>query len=280
MTQEHIHIARSVREQVHREEAACRLCDGQVVGQFVRATCILWIDAENPQAAERIYQIKGAKRTGRPFSIMLETNSFIAILDEEAIYPALHRFFLDPDELEDRLGALCMVRAPILKQIAKRLPEYAYSVSADGTCWLQSWVPCGYIPGRQVLEEMWSIGMRLPAVTSMNVSGQPEIVEQDEAVAFCERYSIPAFLRDPLDTGAVRGSFPIISIDRQGAHVVRAGHFQPSLFKYLLDGTEVDLSGMSPSKFPLLKTHTEAEARETPAPQLRKELLRIMDGIG
>ncbi len=280
MTQQQISIAHSVQEQADREEAACRLCDGQVIGQFVRGVCILWIDAENREAADRIYQIKGARRVGRPFSIMLETNSFISILDKEAIHPALYRFFFDPDELEDRLGALCLVRAPIRKRAAEKLPEYTYTAAEDGTYWIQTWVPCGHKPGRQMLEEMWSLGLRLPGVTSMNVSGEPEIVEQADALAFCEANNVPMFLQDPQDTHVVRGSFPIISIDRRGVHLLRNGHFPPYLFKYLLDGTEIDLSHAIPSKYPIATTHTQEQAREMPAAQIRKELLRRLDGVG
>ncbi len=278
MSQEQISIAYSVQEQSHREQAARSIKEGKVVGQFVRGVCILWIDAENRRAADRIYQIKGAKRAGRPFSILLETRSFISILDQEAIHPNLHRFFLDPDELEARLGALCMIRAPIQRKAVQKLPGYTYTRTEDGTYWLQSWVPRGHAPGRQLLEEMWSIGIRLPGVTSMNVSGEPEIVDQDEAVAFCEEHDISMFLQDQLDTGMVRGSFPIISIDLEGVHLVRSGHFPPYLFKYLLDGTEIDLSGARRSKYPIVNTHTEEAAQRMTAERIRKEILEMLDG--
>ncbi len=196
MTQAYIQIRRTVQEKADRMEAARRIKDGEVVGQFVRGVCILWIDAQNREAVKRIYAIKGARRVGRPFSVLLETNSFISILDKEAIHPGLHAFFFDPDELEDRLGALCMIRAPIRKAAADKLPGYAYTTAEDGSRWVQSWVPCGHKPGRQLLEEMWSIGIRLPGVTSMNVSGDPEIVEQDDALAFCEDHDVPLFLQD------------------------------------------------------------------------------------
>ncbi len=280
MTQEQVQVLRSVQEKAHRAEAARRIKDGGVVGQFVRGVCILWIDAENRDAVDRIYAIKGAKRQGRPFSVLLETNSFISILDGTIIHPDLHPFFFDPDELEDRLGALCMIRAPIRKDAARKLPDYTYTQSEDGTCWVQSWVPCGHTPGRQMLEEMWSIGLRLPGVTSMNVSGEPEIVEQEDAVAFCDRHDVPIFLEDSLDTGMVRGSFPIISIDAEGLHLVRSGHFPPYLFKYLLDGTEIDLSNARRPKYPIVNTHTEAAARRTPAAQIRREILAMLDGSG
>ncbi len=278
MTQEQIQIGRSVQEQSHRAEAARLIKDGGVVGQFVRGVCILWIDAENRAAADRIYEIKGAKRLGRPFSVLLETHSFISILDGAVVHPDLHPFFFDPDELEDRLGALCMIRAPIRRDVARKLPEYTYTESEDGTCWVQTWVPCGHKPGRQILEEMWSIGMRLPGVTSMNVSGEPEIVEQGDGMAFCEQHEVPLFLEDQLDTGRVRGSFPIISIDADGVHLVRSGHFPPYIFKYLLDGTEIDLSQVRQPKYPIVNTHSEETARRLPAAQIRREILEMLDG--
>lgn len=155
---------------------------------------------------------------------------------------------------------------------------FAVSQTSDGAYWMQTWLPTVDSPASLLVEELREEGVELWAVTSMNVSDQPEIVEQDEGIAFCGTHGIPLFLADPEDKRAVRGSFPIIGIDRGGIRLIREGHFPGYLFEYLLGDAHVDTSQPIPAKYPLLLTPSREAASKLPAHQLRKEIIARLDG--
>jgi len=173
---------------------------------------------------------------------------------------------------------LCLIRAPIKKSVAQALPPDILSQSADGTNWLQNCEITGSGPVIALIQTIRNKGVEFPAVTSMNVSGQPEIVGRVEAEAFCREHSIPLVLANQEDGRKVRGSFPIIEVGEAGVKLVREGHFPGYLFRYLLDGAEVDLSGALPSKFPIMITHSEQVAARTNPGRLREEIIAGLEG--
>ncbi|MFL5735674.1 MAG: hypothetical protein ACJ78Q_21155 [Chloroflexia bacterium] len=266
-----------ISEAANREWAARLIKEGASVGSFVRSVWVLWIDPANRDGVDAIYRIKGAKRTGRPMGTTLGAQSFVEMLDPDRIAPGLRTIFLDPQELESRLGMLCLVRAPIRKSAAEILPPSLVSQAADGTYWLQNCVMTGSTPVAGLVQAMQDHGIRFPAVTSMNISGQPEIVDRAEAEAFCREHGVPLVLTGPEDKHAVRGSFPIIEVGPVGARVVREGQFPSYLFRYLLDGAEVELSGAAPARFPVVRTHSEEVAGRTGGKQLREEIIARLE---
>lgn len=266
----------SFRERSNCREAARLMAAGYTVGAFVRTTCGIWIDGSSAAGVDAVYRIKGQKRVGRPFSMLLDAPRFVARLDPDQLAPALHDIFLDPDKLAARLGDLCFIRAPITAAAAGALPEELWSRTPDGTFWLQNWVGCDNAPALMLLEEMAAQGTELPVATSMNVSGQPEIVDQEDGAQFCREHDIPLFLHDPAHRGHVQGSYPIISIDHDGVHLLRHGHFPGELFRYLLDGLPVTLEGARPATYPLVPTHDEATAATLDGPTLRCQIAEAL----
>ncbi len=122
--------------------------------------------------------------------------------------------------------------------------------------------------GTWLLEE----GVELIAPTSMNVSGEPETAAVEDGASFCGQHGIPLYLWDPGGAEAVRGSYPIIEVNRRGVRLVREGHFPNYLLSCLLDGLELDMEGCRPAKFPMLETHTLAQARMMSCCQLHDEI--------
>lgn len=267
----------SIRDVRSCQQAAQLVKAGVPIGLFVRGVCVLWIDGENCAATEAIYRIKGERRVGRPFGTVLQAAAFVELLDENKLPASLRNVLLDADELAARLGDLCLIRAPITTDAAEKLPPSMVSSTPDGTYWLQNWIPFEHQAVCLLVETMRKQNVTLPAVTSMNISGQAELVEQGAGIEFCQAHRIPLFLADPANTGIIRGSFPIIQVDQTGITLVREGHFPGFLFRYLLDA-EVDISQAVPSKFPLFQTHSMAAARNTPAYQLRREMIARLEG--
>ena len=110
------------------------------------------------------------------------------------------------------------------------IPSAMISRSSDGTPILQNWDPEGHEPTLLLLEEMYKKGVKYPAVTSMNYSGTPELVTEEEGTAFSEQAGIPLFLTDPQDPKRVQGSYTILGIHQQGVELVRDGNIPASLF--------------------------------------------------
>lgn len=111
----------------------------------------------------------------------------------------------------------------------------------------------------------------------MNLSGDPELVDQREGLQFCLAHGIPLFLGDPQQVPTARGSFPIIQVDATGIRVIREGHFPAWLFDSLLDNWEVDRTDVQPAKYPLVRTHHEQEAQGLHPHELRLEMIARLD---
>ncbi len=267
----------SIRNGEDRHEAVRLVKDGLPVGVFVRGVAVVAVDGAHPSATDAIYRMKGERRANKPIAALLPTATLVSLVDSEKIPAELRSIFLDPRELESRLGTLSSVRVPIRRQAAASLPPSLAPQSEDGIYWLQSWVPDQTSPGSLLVREFQEQGVILPGVTSMNTSGDPEIVDQAEAIAFCAARGVRFFLGDPQAQSRVRGSFPILQVDPDGIHVVRQGHFSSELFQRLLDGAALDESHAIAAKYPLLPTDSLASI--TSPYQLHDRLVALVDGI-
>jgi hypothetical protein len=267
----------SIRDRMMCDKAARLLGEGFPIGTFIRGVCGMWADGQQPAGIDAIYRIKGEKRSGRPIGTTLNSSEFVERLDPDMISPSVWDLVLDARQLATRLGSICFIRAPIRGAIGASLPELLVSRTDDGTYWIQNWLPEGCSSAVTWLESLRRVGIRLPVATSMNVSGNPEIAEPVEGLRFCEANGVPMFLADPEDPGRARGSFPIIQIDINGITLIREGHFPARLFKFLLQGWEIDLSNYLPAKYPLLDfASAEEHVFDQPA-ELRLNLIKTMD---
>jgi hypothetical protein len=267
----------SIREQATCGRGAALLRQGSIVGSLIRGVCGIWVDGNNPAGIQTAYRIKGEQRGSRPFGVILDAEALAATIDPDRIAPSIRSLFLDPRELAARLGSICFIRYPIREELAETFAEALVSRS-DGVPWLQSWLPEGCGATEIWLRELTAIGVRRPVASSMNVSGQPELVDQREGLQFCLDHGIPLFLGDPQQTPAARGSFPILQVDHAGIKVLREGHFPATLFDVLLREWDVDRSHVQRGKYPLVSTHSEEAATSLHPHQLRLEMIARLDG--
>ena len=88
----------------------------------------------------------------------------------------------------------------------------------------------------------------LPIVTSMNVSGQPELVDREEGLWFSASHGIALFVADPDTSEEVKGSFPILSFDNSGINWLGRG-ISPATYSTLClpDGTSIGRTRSPPS---------------------------------
>lgn len=269
---------RSIRDVRACTEAVGLLRDSEVVGSYIRGVCGLWIDGASSQAIDRVDQIKGEQRAGRPFGTTLDGLEFASMIDPNQIPPPIRSLFMDAEVLRQRLGSLCFIRIPIQEKIGAELPTRLVSRSETGTYWLQSWIPWGCRSSELWMEALQQRGIEYPSATSMNVSGTPELVEQEAGVEFCEAHGISIFLGDPESKYEVKGSFPILQVDKSGISLIREGHFPAMLFKHLLHEWEIDLSNFQPGKYPLVQIPKEWSSGAITGRELRNALINLLDG--
>lgn len=193
-------------------------------------------------------QIKGEKRTGRPIALTLSFEEFVPMIDMSRIPKDLKQK-LDPETLKHSLGSLCFLRVPLDPKHHHNVPEHAKSYREDGVCLVQNWDSYGHTPTELFLEETRKLGVTHPGVTSMNISGQPEIVDQKEGERFCQQYGIPLFLKDPDAHPDHVGSYTILSIDRYGIRLERDGNIPGRFFEKLLQ-SPIDVSQAKAAKYP------------------------------
>lgn len=237
--------------------AAQIVAEGGVIGIYVDGVATVWVDGRQSHAAARIEAIKGEGRVGKPLSAILEAEALVPLIDLDRVPQPLRVVFGSPETLAARLGALGGLRLPLCEAGVGELPTYMFSQSADGVYWVQDFIPNGHPTTTLLVRELARAGVMLPAATSMNVSGMPEIADQDEALAFSHQHEIPVFLHDPHPNPHIRGSFPILGIGPDGVAVLREGHFPGQLFRKLLEFDAVDLSQAKPARYPI-----SAEIRE------------------
>jgi tRNA A37 threonylcarbamoyladenosine synthetase subunit TsaC/SUA5/YrdC len=259
--------------------AARLVAGGHVIGIFIDGVDTIWVDGRQSQAAARIQAIKGEGRVGKPLSAIIEADVLAPLLDLDRIPRSLRDLFANADELAARIGALAPLRLPVRAEAARELPPYMVSQSADGIYWLQDFIPHGHPTTSRLVRELAAAGVTLPAATSMNVSGTPEIADQEEALAFSRRHGIPMLLYDPHPNPHIQGSFPILGVGPEGVLLLREGHFPQQLFGYLLELDELDLSTAKPARYPIsLQIQERFAGTELRGAALREALLDYIHG--
>lgn len=236
----------SLRNPIDRKKAAVLISQGKPIGAFNRGVCAIWGDGSSPAFTESVSEIKGEKRGHRPLAASLTTKEFVSLLDPNKIPPELHSTFFDADELAARTGSLCFFRGPITEAAAIKIPNSMVS-RVDGVPVIQNWDSRGHRPTSALLRTVRNLGVRFPAVTSMNMSGEPEITDQGEGVKFAEEANIPFFLLDPDDQKKAVGSYTIIDVAAEGLRLIREGNIPSELLVELL-GTSIDRSNSTTAR--------------------------------
>lgn len=243
---------KSIHDHAAREEAARIVEEGGAVGIYNRGVCAIWGDGNNPHFYEQVTNIKGEGRQKKPLATTLRTQDFIQLIDRSEIPPFLHSIFLDPVGLVERTGSLCFLRVPIKKEVVAKFPEYVISRNTQGQYEMQNWDANGHPPTHAFIELLLEKGVDLPAVTSMNYSGSPEIVDQKEGIDFAKKAGIRLFLTDEKDNGKVKGSFAIVGVGKNGVSLVRDGHIPSYIFPYLFE-VDVDTAAAIEAKYPQIE---------------------------
>lgn len=258
-----------------RQAAAAFLAKGEVVGIFNRGVCALWFDCGNKEAVKKIWQIKGEGRKSRSLSLTLKLEEFLLMVDTGMLHANVKNL-IGSSDFKSKVGSLCFIRAPIKKEYEKDIPHHAKNYS-DGVCMVQNWDAHGHEPVEQFLNEVRKRGVKYPAVTSMNITGQPEIVNQSDGEQFAKDHGIPIFLRDPQAHSKHIGSYTIFTFGRKGIILDRDGNIPAGLFGKIF-GLPIDAKKAKKPNYPQLdfsavvKSLTGIKAREAILLYLQEEV--------
>ncbi len=269
---------KSIHDSAAREEAVRLVKEGGAVGIYNRGVCAIWGDGNNPHFYDQVTHIKGEGRQKKPLATTLRTSDFIELIDQSEIPPFLHSIFLDPVSLVERTGSLCFLRIPIKIEVASKFPEYVVSKNIDGQYEMQNWDANGHPPTHRFIESLLESGITLPAVTSMNYSGSPEIVDQKEGIEFAKKAGIKLFLTDEKDSGKAKGSFAIVGIGKKGISLVRDGHLPSYIFPYLFE-VDVDTAEAIGAKYPQIEFPQDYFTGTSPQDVRRKIIDYLSDDI-
>ncbi len=197
------------------EQAARLTAFGQLVGASFGSVFGVVGGGRRPETATAVAAVKGQRRIGKPLSMCLPAEDFARLIDPGEVAPRLRTWVKDGRSLAHTLSSLCFVRAPIRKSVAAVLPEHL--ISLVGTVpYLQNVDPSGVPAVRRLIHRLHDRGI-MPAVTSMNVSGQPTITKLDEAERFVLAQHVPALLSDPRAHLRARDPSPSSRSARRGS---------------------------------------------------------------
>src|SRR5262249_55234165 len=145
--------------------------------------CAIVGDGRSLQFHEAVYRIKGERRRGRPMATMLSTERFVKLLRREALPPSLMCLIDEPRRFPLATSGLCPVPGPLSIAASRQAPSPLVSVTS-GEMVMQNWDACGHPYAERLIGELIKHGIDYPAGTSMNESGEPEIVDEDDGIAF------------------------------------------------------------------------------------------------
>lgn len=263
----------SIHKRQDRKEAAKLVAKGKVVGIFNRGVCALWFDGGNQKAIKKIVQIKGEKRKMKAISLTLSLKEFIPMIDL-TLLPEEVVNFLKSSDLKRKIGSLLFIRAPIKKEFQNLIPNHAKTLNEEGVCMVQNWDSHGHTSTENFLRELRDLGVVHPAVTSMNESEKAEIVDQKLGEKFCQDKKIGIFLKDPKAHPKHKGSYTIISLDKDGVRLQRDGNIPGWIIELIL-GMPLIRDNTKKTKYSQLKFPKKV-LQNLPSHKIREEVLQYL----
>lgn len=266
----------SIWEHSDREHAAGVIAGGGLVGVFNRGVNALWVNGQNSEAVGRLQAVKGETRGGRPVALTIGFDRLIEMIDLNVLTDEVRRFLVATGDLKDHLGSLCFLRVPLKEEYRTAVPVSSLSTDTSGRPWIQTWDPFGHEPTEDLIKIAEGLGVEFPAVTSMNISGQSEIVDQDEGEKFSRENGISIYLRDPRIHDRIKGSYTIITLGEKGVEVTRDGNIPYRLLQPIF-GLPLSTEGMASPRYSQMEFPDDLTANLSPR-EMRLAILRYVNG--
>lgn len=267
----------SIWERSDREYAARMIADGDLVGVFNRGVNAIWVDGQNLEAVGKMQTVKREAKGGRPVALTIGFDRLTTMIDSDVLTDEVRRFLMATEDIKDHLGSLCFLRVPLKDEYTQVVPFSSLSTDAQGRYWIQTWDPFGHESTEDLIKIAESLGVEFPAVTSMNISGQPEIVDQNEGEEFSRKGGIPIYLRDPRIHDRIKGSYTIITLGENGVEVTRDGNIPHRILKPIFGGLSFSTDKMTTPKYPQME-FPDSLITGLSVREIRVAILRYVNG--
>ncbi|OGG07666.1 hypothetical protein A2872_01760 [Candidatus Gottesmanbacteria bacterium RIFCSPHIGHO2_01_FULL_42_12] len=256
-------------------KAAKLLKRGEAITFYNRGVWALIGDGRSNKFNDRVAAIKGAERNNVPIASFMAAERVSRLIDFEKIHPNFHQVLKDHKKMSSWFGSLCFLRLPVKKSAVKGFPVNMLSWLDESTPVFQNWDPTGHKPAEDIVLAMSEIGIKYHAITSLNAHGVPEIISEEEAVAFAKNRDIALVLTDPLNNKKTAGGYTIFSMVNE-TRLLRHGNIPVEYFKShfgeLLITEGAKLSNHTHNPFP-----EELLVEKTPE-KIRENLLKYLNG--
>jgi hypothetical protein len=210
------------------DNAVAQIMIGNVVGAAFATSYGLVGNGLLATLDEQLTAIKGPARFGRPIAVCLPSDRLAALIDPARIHPSVRDWALDQQGLARAFGSQCMLRVPVRRRVAASLPPHLISYT-DGVPYLQSLDPTRIPGGGVFVTALWESGVTVPALTSMNYTGVPEVVTAEAAMRFAQAAGLPSLLPAPLDGRT--GTMTVVEAGPSGVFVAREGTFPAAVVR-------------------------------------------------
>jgi len=288
----------NLRSAEDRTVAAHFIKLGYAVGLYNRGVCALIGKGDSDGSTgtnaffERVIAIKGKDGTGQdrrdqPLAAWFPTEQLVdRFLDRTKISPHVAPLFQDAQTLAEQTGSLMFLRVPLREDAIAGphpvLPKFMYSVdTATHIPYIMNWDPHGHRVTEVFLQDILATGVQIPAITSLNAHGIPEIVDQHQGEEFSREHfqdGLAMFLHDPNDTGIAKGSYIAYLVGPEGIQLIREGNI-PHKIAGLIFGGDVDTHQYQKPKYPQSQwDQLEVELRTThlSGSEIRKKVLDFL----
>lgn len=204
------------------DDAVAQVMIGNVVGASFATSYGLVANGLLPDLDARLTAIKGPARRGRPLTVCLPSARLAGLIDPARLHPSVRDWALDENGLARAFGSQCFLRVPVRTRVVASLPAHLISYT-DGVPYLQSLDPSGLAGAGEFITSLWDSGVVVPALTSMNYAGRPEIVDPVAAARFARVAGLPSLLDGPMDGRT--GARTVVEAGPAGVFTKREGTF-------------------------------------------------------
>ena len=197
-------------------------------------------DASRADTAERIEEIKGEARKGRPLALTIPFESFLSQVNTSYIKDSrLQNLLQNPSLATYRFGGWAFIRMAASRAARHEMPECVVS-KENGT--IQNFSPVGHATALKFLGSATRAGVRLPVMTSANPSRKPEYVDEQAAQEFAKEHNLPFLPNTPswAERSKPKGSYPVLEVTAGSLKVVRQGFLSRELIEGLLSDLPVE----------------------------------------
>lgn len=180
------------------ENAARLIAEGEPVAVDAGAVFGIFVDASQKPAITRALAIKGEVDgpDNKPLAVMMDSAKFAQDVDLEKVDPRLRKLFEEDTGL---LAGIAHIRAPITQEATAIYPPSIQSKEGDAV--FVHALDVGDRPVKRLFQEAQRRGVGYIGATTLNSTGDPEIVDIQAAEEFTIMHpAIGAFLTDDYES--------------------------------------------------------------------------------